>query len=534
VNVGRATRIALVTTIAAACLAGQWALHRQAREGYDRDFLPAYDAYAYVAMAEQPRYFTVAPWGYRILTPVLVWALPVGVVDGFALVTFAGLLVSAVLLQAFLARLGHSLPATAIAAAAFAFLGPTAEVIEYPFLVEPVTLALEVAFLLALAGRGTTGLLALLAVLGALSKELHLMLVPLVFFARVERDGARGALRKTAIVGAAAIAATVLLRTWVPLSDAPTLGRPPLEAVLQAWRRDWPQTWRGALMLGLVPLALAGAVLPRARPFLRRFGYGLAVTLVVPFAAFVNVGDPRVIFFGKNTERLLLYAIPFLVPLALHAIDALRGRPAPETDAGTGARSWVDRTAAAAAAVTLLAVGLGVDRYRRLDLRGTRDGPLALAFCRESLAAAHRLARGRFTSFDPGRDRFVAGESDARDLGRMRWYLREGWGPRPWSISAAEVFSQEPRATLVVPCLAPADWQIALWLSASVPATVRVDVNGRPVGEAEVVPQARRVVVTVPREALFRGDNLVGLAAPAPGVRLHRFSVRPAGSPEVD
>jgi hypothetical protein len=485
-------------------------------------------------MAEQPRYFTVAPWAYRILTPGLVRALPVDVVTGFAVVTFAGLLASAVLLHAFLVRLGHPPVASAIAASAFAFLGPTVEVIEYPFLVEPVTLALEIAFLLALAGRGATGTLALIAVLGALSKELHLLLVPLVFFARVEPDGARSALRKTAIVGVAALAATLLVRTWVPLPDAAALGRPPLDAVLQAWRRDWPETWRGTLMLGLTPLALVGAFLPRARRYLRRWGYGLAVTLVVPFAAFLNVGDSRVIFFGKNTERLLLYAIPFLLPLALHAIDALRGRQEPVADTAPATSLPLDRAAAALAAVTLLAVGLGLDRYQRLDLRGTRDGPFLLAFCRESLASAHRLARGRFTTFDPGRDRFVAGESDARDLGRMRWYLREGWGPRPWSISAAEVFTQEPRATLVLPCLEPVDWQLTLWLSASVPASVRVDINGRPVGEAHAVAQVDRTVIAVPHDVLFRGDNIVGLTAPGPGVRLHRFTVRPAVPPVSD
>lgn len=529
------TRASFVAAIlAAVCLAGQWAVHRHAREGYDRDFLPAFDAYAYVAMAEHPRCFTVAPWGYRILTPALVGLLPTDVVSGFAVVTFAGLLASAVLLHAFLRRLGHDPMSSAIAASAFAFLGPTAEVIEYPFLVEPLTLALEIAFLLVLAGRGGTGALALIAVLGALSKELHLLLVPLVFFARREEDGALAALVKTAIVAAAAAAATLLLRTWIPLSDPAALGRPPLDAILQAWRRDWPDTWRGAFLLGLTPLALAGACLSRARPFLRRYGYGVAVTLVVPFAAFVNVGDPRVIFFGKNTERLLLYAIPFLFPLALHAVDVLRRRPVPVAEAGPGLSVRLDRAAAALTVLALLALALGLDRYRRLDLRGTRDGSYVLAFCRESLAAARRLARGRFTTFDPGRDYFVAGESDAHDLGRMRWYLREGWGPRPWSISAAEVFMQEARATLVLPCLAPSDWQLTLWLSSPLPSFVRVEVNGRAVGEALAAPVADRSVVNVPRAALFRGDNIVGLGAPGPGVRLHRFTVRPAGASLVD
>jgi hypothetical protein len=32
---------------------------------YDRFHLPAFDGHVYAAMAEEPRVFTVAPWGYR-------------------------------------------------------------------------------------------------------------------------------------------------------------------------------------------------------------------------------------------------------------------------------------------------------------------------------------------------------------------------------------------------------------------------------------------------------------------------------------
>jgi hypothetical protein len=533
-NVRRVTRITRIAAVVSmACLAALWLLQRHHFEGYDRDLLPAFDAYAYVAMAEAPRYFTVAPWGYRPLTPFLVHVLPLDVVTGFKVLTFVGLAVSAVLLARFLARLGHGLPASLAAVVLFVFLGPTREVVQYPLLVEPVTLALEVAFLLCLAGRGSTGALALIAVLGALSKEMQVLLVPLVFFARRDPDGWRVALRKTLVVGLAAVAATLLVRTWVPLPLV-SVGRPPTEAILAAWWRDWPETWRGLLMLGLTPLALVGACLPRARPFLKRFGYGLAVTLLVPFAAFVNVGDPRVIFFGKNTERLLLYAIPFLLPLALHALDALRGAAVAGAPATTTEASPLGRAAGGVALAILLATGLGLDRYRRLDLGATRDGPLVLTFCRESLAAARRLERGRFTTFDPGRDRYVAGESDARDLGRMRWYLRDGWGPRPSSISGAEVVMQQPRATLVLPCLRPDDWQLALWLTAAGSTPVRVDVNGHDVGTVTPGPAAARFVVSVPAGVLFRGDNRIGLDATAGSVRLHRYSVRPAGAPETD
>jgi len=524
--------VAATCALVLAALATQWAINRRFREGWDRDLLPAFDAYAYVAMAEHPRYFTVGPWGYRILTSWMVGALPLDPVRGFEVVTFAGLAASGVLLAVFLRRLGHGEVASALSAVVFVFLGPTREIVQYPFLVDPVTLALEVAFLAVVAGAGTTGVLALVAILGAMAKELQIMLVPLVFFARLPADGARTALRKTAVVGAAVVAAMLLIRTWVPMSDTAALGRPSIEAFLVAWRRDWPETWRGLLMQGFLPVAVAGACLRRSRPYLMRFGYGLVVTLLVPFGAFLYVGDSRVIFFGKNTERVLVYAIPFLLPLALHVIDAIRGRAAAAPDERAADRR-VSRAVGALAVIVLVALGLGLDRYRRLDLRGARDGPLLLTFCRESLASARRLQRGRVIVFDPERNYFVAGRSDARDLGRMRWYLRDGWGPRPSSISAGEVVTQEPRATVVLPCLTPADWQLTLWLSSPEPQAVRVDVNGRPLGEVRPEGEGGRRPIVVPRDALFRGDNLIGLTAAAPGVRLHRVMVRPVGASET-
>src|SRR5262249_60884273 len=46
-----------------------YARHRDEVGWFGRHQLPAFDAYVYVAAAEHPRFFTVAPWGYRVLTP---------------------------------------------------------------------------------------------------------------------------------------------------------------------------------------------------------------------------------------------------------------------------------------------------------------------------------------------------------------------------------------------------------------------------------------------------------------------------------
>jgi hypothetical protein len=524
------TPAGVAVMLALVCVAVQWKLHRAAHHGYDRDLLPAYDAYAYVALAEHPRVFTVTPWAYRALSPWVVSLWPGDVVAGFHLVSAGALVAAAVLLFAFLRQLGHGAAGSLLAMVAFLFASATGEIVQYPFLADPVTLALVMAFLLCLERGEGAGTLALVAVLGGFAKELQALVLPVVFFARVGRDGFARALGKTAAAGAATLAAMLLLRTWVSLPPA-SVSVPPLAAVWSAFVRDWPETWRGALLSGLLPLGLAGALLPRARPFLRRYGYALAITLATPFAAWAYVGDPRVIFFGKNAERVLVYTLPFLLALTLHLADRLRGAPPAVPREATPLPGRASVALGCVAVLALAAVALGLDRYRRLDLRATRDGPLLLTFVRQSLAEARRLERGRFVVLDPARDVFVAGESDARDLGRMRWYLRDGWGPRPSSSSGAEVVMQERRATVVLPCLRPEDWQVSVWLSSPVAVDVRLDVNGRALGTATPTAGAGRHLLAVPADALFRGDNLlmlsVGTDAP---VRLHRVAIRPPGA----
>ena len=90
---------------------------------------------------------------------------------------------------------------------------------------------------------------------------------------------------------------------------------------------------------------------------------------------------------------------------------------------------------------------------------------------------------------------------------------------------------QERRATVVLPCLRPEDWQVSVWLSSPVAVEVRLDVNGRALGTATVAAEAGRHLLAVPARALFRGDNLLSLSVDADvPVRLHRVAVRPPGA----
>src|SRR6185436_5351031 len=120
--------------------------------------------------------------------------------------------------------------------------GPVAEALSLRMLAEPLTLALETAFLLFLFAGAGAGPLALVAVLGALSKEFFLFLLPLVFIVRAPRAGRAAALRLALAVAVPAVAATLLLRWWwtphlaAPAAPALSLG---LARLLGSWREWW-------------------------------------------------------------------------------------------------------------------------------------------------------------------------------------------------------------------------------------------------------------------------------------------------------
>jgi hypothetical protein len=131
-------------------------------------------------------------------------------------------------------------------------------------------------------------------------------------------------------------------------------------------------------------------------------------------------------------------------------------------------------------------------------------------------------------SFDLGDPGFVWGESDPGELGRMRWFLRDGWGPRPHYGTGDVVLAGE-RATLLVPTYGGRALDLLLTLDAPRPVQLRVSLNGRGVGEAEAVPEGATTTLRLPAEALLRGDNVLELArsdTDAP-TRLRQVILRP-------
>ena len=519
----------LVTAVG---LGWQFASCREDVLRYDRHVLPAFDAYVYTAMAERPAFFTVAPWGFRVLAPWLVWQSPArDAARGFLAQTLACLLVGGPLIFLLLRRLGGASGPALLAVTAYSLSQPVGEALRYTFLSDPLCLVLWLVLLLALeSGAGALTLAAIFG-LGTLTKELFLLLVPGVWLAARDRVGDRRALARTAAAALAVGAVNLGLGRWVPHIASGAALPDPETFWLAVYRilegvEGW---WAAALLYGLTPLAVVGALRPAARPFLWRHAYFIVLTLGLPFAAAVYTDSRLVPFFPSDVPRLLLFALPLLLALALFAL----GQVSPEPGAGR-VRSWRYRAepvaAAAALAFALALPWAALDPYRRLDLRGPRDGRLLLAFCRQSLAFAERLERGRLVDYEPESRRFEPQRSEPRLLERMRWFLRDGWGPMP-HYGMGAVVMQAGQASIVLPCLRPADLDLTLELSAPAPTPVSLRVNGRGWTAAQVDAERTPVRGRLPAALLFRGDNLLQLSAPLAGVRLLGLKLQLAAGP---
>ena len=496
---------------------------------YGRFQLPAFDAYVYVAMAERPRVFTVAPWGYRVLAPAVVGLLGFrNVVRGFRIESFAAMAAAGAALFAFLRRRGHAPGAAVLGVALFGLSPPMARAVETPFFLEPMGILLLLALLGAIESGAGWGVFALLAALETLAKDgaLVVSLVPAILVSRWSQGRPR-ALAAAAAAAAPALLLTSLLRAWwtphIASVSAP-LDLDTARAALGALEEAWPATALAALVGGLVPLAALGAWSPPGRAFLRRYGLSLALLVGMALVAWLKVPSREPVpLFGANFERLLVYAVPLLVPLALAAIDRLWpsvGSPAPPR------RPRPQALPAVGAVLALMAPFLLVDRYRRIDLKGSRDGPLVLAVCRETWRTATRLAKGDTVAFTPESHRFAWGETDPGQLGHMRWFLREGWGERA-HYGTGEIVMHEPSASLLLPLWRPAEVEAVVRVAAR-GTVLALAANGRVIDTWATGPDAPPHAVRLPAATLFRGDNVVTLSAPGGerSARLREVSYR--------
>lgn len=147
-----------------------------------------------------------------------------------------------------------------------------------------------------------------------------------------------------------------------------------------------------------------------------------------------------------DVRRLLIYVLPFAAALAVHLDPAHGARPTlPSLPA-------LHRVAQALVVVLLLAP-LALDRYARLDLGVSRDGPYVLGFTRETLRTARKLDRGDTVILDPAERQFAWGVTPPNELQKLRFFAT-GFGPLAhyW---IHDIKMRGTSATLVIPVLEP-------------------------------------------------------------------------------
>lgn len=534
-TVKNALALAAALAIGLVAVAIQHQRHFDPHIVWDGFTLPGFDAHVYVAMAEEPRVFTVGPWGYRILLPAILGSTlpPRLIVPGFEWAARISLALAAPLLFLYLRVRGATVRAALLAAAAALATPSVSAVFDNPFLVEPVALCLLLVALIAIEGGAGPWPVSLALLLLALSKEVWVFLLPLVFLRK--KAGARGntgsALRETARRAAPALWMVILLRAmWSPQTalSIPSLAESAtsfdfvgaLGTTLLGLRAVAPQF----LMGGLALVALASLRDEGARETLRQHSLPLLGFAALPLAAAMYTGDSAsTSFFTDDVRRLLIYALPFITALAVH-LDPAHGVPRTLPDSGRpGMRVTAGLT------VLLALAPLGLDRYWRIDLGATRDGPYVLGFVRESLRTARRLDRGDAVTFDPAERRFAWGVSPASELGKLRFFLRRGFGDVA-HYGIHDIRMRDHEAALVLPLLRPRSLKLTLTMDAREAAWMTVSVGGRKVGEALIGPQAVAATFLLDAASLFRGDNLVELSCdngPAAMPRLLRIEIAP-------
>ena len=117
------------------------------------------------------------PYTFRLLTPWLVSLIPMDTAAAFTAVTLASLLVTAVLLYVFMARLGYQPLASLGALTVFLCSSVVVRMLTTPTYVDSLTYALTVSSFLALMARKYV-LFSILVGVGAINRETALLLLP--------------------------------------------------------------------------------------------------------------------------------------------------------------------------------------------------------------------------------------------------------------------------------------------------------------------------------------------------------------------
>ena len=328
---GRALRLAVVCGLALAILLAIRARTAPLLPGHP-DFANAWDHHKYIWMAEQgPFGFHLAPFCWRIGTPLLARLLPFSTPASFGLIALLSLWASAVAVYALARRGGFAFAAGVTGMLLFLTQGWMVRSNLYNIW-KPDPLAACISLLAILAAlERRHALFALLLALGVTVKESVLFVAPLHYALATPRVWNARALGRTALLTLPAIAVLLALRALIPMrnDDPAYIGALPdtLRIVqLDTSRYDLAWLWHALAVprlraftprdlvdgtigvFGLAPLALACLAPRRSLRTLARWS---------PFLVLVAAQ----VLFATNAQKLLALGFPFVVLAALGGAD---------------------------------------------------------------------------------------------------------------------------------------------------------------------------------------------------------------------
>lgn len=479
---------------------------------YDRYVLPAFDGFVYDAMADNPRVFTLSPWGYRILAPWIVHFLPApSMAEGYFRLTLGCLAATLIVLHFWLGRLGFTPSASALACAAFALSPPVRLLLNYQVLVDPMALLIVALFLRELCAPRLPVLTALLA-LGALTKESCLVpafMLPLVL---IPKRGVGGGWLATALVLAPALGLAAVLRlTWG--EARPSFEGPFITVLMERVSMSGTTLLSAAALSGLVLPALVGFGRERSLALKVQGGVTWALTF---FAALANPYH----FSVPDLPRLSVFAWPALLPLALAGIGVARNEP----PAATERRPGLVRGLSLLALLVCGALVSVTDSFRHTPEDAWKNPIGYLARNREAIKTAALLEKGGVLTFDSQSGRYAGPITERFNLteGRQhRWFLFDGFGAEAVFEAGDPEFRRE--AQLLVPLLVSRPVEVSMTIDGPPDARVSVSVAGRDIA---VIGSGAPSSFLVPASVLIRGDNILTLKTVSDQpLKLRRFEV---------
>ncbi|NIM18830.1 MAG: hypothetical protein GTO64_01060 [Candidatus Latescibacteria bacterium] len=267
------------------------------------------DHLEYIDMARSPAEAHSPPYCYRLLVPAIARLLPFDLAVSFYMLTLLFITGAGILLYYLLGEMGENGFYSLIGVCLFYSLNWGVKFAVFDFwLTDPALYFFSVLYLLLLIkGKGTGASLSLC--FAVLSKEAALFLIPLAYTLKARRFFDTRALLRMFAIGAAPVALFLVLRFAVhsttaynPISLWSDIGIRRLTSDLVGYVRGGTVgTW------GILVLAL---------PFFSgREGWGIALRSL-PFLALVYMQP----FFAVNVDRLLVFAFPVVVPLAVKGL----------------------------------------------------------------------------------------------------------------------------------------------------------------------------------------------------------------------